>query len=75
MPVNEHTLPETNSSPLKMDGIGRRSSFLLGQKAYFQGCLLLVAGSVYSDFPLQTRQLAMKHIINFLVWPSWSEDS
>ena len=39
------TLPETNSSQLRWT-VGIRYSFLLGQKAYFQGLLLLVLGSV-----------------------------
>ena len=42
------TLPETNSSHLKM--VGWNTNFLLGfEPAYFQGLLLLVSGRVQSE--------------------------
>ncbi len=42
--VHEIALPETNSSPLKMDGWNTILSYWFS--AYFQGLLLLVSGRV-----------------------------
>ena len=41
MILDKVTLPETNSSPLKIGGW--KTAFLLGQKAHFQVLLLLVS--------------------------------
>ena len=45
----DSTLPETNSSHLKMDGWKTILSFW-GKKAYFQGLCLLVSGRVVPFF-------------------------
>ena len=59
--VNWHsvTLPESNSSK---NGCLEDDRFLLGQKAYFQGRLLLVSGRVFSTtvVVLFQENLAMK---------------
>ncbi len=45
-PPLDSTLPETNSSHLKMDGWKTMCLSFWGQRAYFQGLLLLVSGRV-----------------------------
>ena len=53
------TLPETNSSPLKMDGWNTHLSFL-GQKAYFQGQNGWLRFREGNDLKLESRKFSTK---------------
>ena len=64
----QYTLPETNSSPLKIDGW--KMNFLLGM-AHFQELCLLVLGSVYdchSKSPLQAGSTFQFHDVSYYIF-------